>query len=185
MKICVIDLEMCQPSNRIIQIGAVIADTRTCKIVDTFNLLVNPFEEVSQEITTLTGITSEMVANAPGPARAYLQFKEFLKAGGATTLPAQWGIGDTDLLRTQVGLDWENFCFRRRAIDVKALYQAWAAFSGNSTKAGLESSMRHLGLTFVGQQHNAADDAYNTWTVLENLSRRMVLFDKIEKLVKG
>ena len=48
------------------------------KIVDTFNTLVKPSEPVPQRITMLTGITNEMLENAPDPAKVLSDFYEFI-----------------------------------------------------------------------------------------------------------
>lgn len=62
MRLCVIDLEMNQPSHSIIQIGAVCYDTRQDKVRAVFSSNVRPGDEqISPYITELTGITQEMV----------------------------------------------------------------------------------------------------------------------------
>ena len=56
-----LDLELNQPSRRIIQIGAVIGNIRTGEIVSRFDSKVSPDEELSPAIAKLTKIKQEEV----------------------------------------------------------------------------------------------------------------------------
>lgn len=61
---------------KITEIGAVrIANGKIC---ETFGTFVNPEEPISEEITKLTGITDEMVANAPSQRDAVIKFLDFV-----------------------------------------------------------------------------------------------------------
>ncbi|MVX66478.1 hypothetical protein GKZ28_22645 [Clostridium chromiireducens] len=48
------------------------------KIVDRFSTLVKPRRKISEEITEITGITNEMVADAPNINSVISEFKEFI-----------------------------------------------------------------------------------------------------------
>lgn len=48
------------------------------KIVDRFSTLVKPRRKISEEITEITGITNEMVADAPNINSVIAEFKEFI-----------------------------------------------------------------------------------------------------------
>ncbi|KRE69239.1 ATP-dependent DNA helicase DinG [Paenibacillus sp. Soil750] len=65
MKFAVLDFETTgsQPGDEIIQVGLVIIDQ--FEITDRYTSLVNPGISIPSSITTLTGITNEMVADAP------------------------------------------------------------------------------------------------------------------------
>lgn len=65
MKFAVLDFETTgsQPGDEIIQVGLVIIDQ--FEITDRYTSLVNPGIGIPSSITTLTGITNEMVADAP------------------------------------------------------------------------------------------------------------------------
>ncbi len=60
---------------KITEIGAVLV--RDGKIVDKFNTFVNPGEHIPENITALTSITDEMVADAPDISEALPKFLEF------------------------------------------------------------------------------------------------------------
>ncbi len=174
---------MNKPNQKIIQIGYVIADTRKNEIVFSRCITVDPKETLDPFIIELTGITQEDVDKAWTLEEAYETLVYDVKTHNVPTLWAQWGIGDTNLLREQLGLTWENFVCRRRAIDVKSIYQAYAAFNGETTKTGLAKALEKCGLEFHGREHNAYYDAYNTYKILHHLSNKMVKFDKIQKVI--
>jgi DNA polymerase-3 subunit epsilon len=63
-------------SNRIIEIGAV--KIRNGQIIAEFSTLVNPEKIIPPFITTMTGITNEMVVNAPSADKVLSEFLKFL-----------------------------------------------------------------------------------------------------------
>ena len=75
----VFDLETTGLSNRtckIIEIGAV--KIKSGKVLDVFDIFVDPEEHISEEITKLTSITDEMVAGAPKETEALKMFFDFI-----------------------------------------------------------------------------------------------------------
>lgn len=62
--------------NEIIEIGAV--KVVQGKVVDKFSSLIKPYRKISEEITEITGISNEMVTEAPEVRRVILKFKEFI-----------------------------------------------------------------------------------------------------------
>ena len=74
----VVDLEttgMISPWNRITEIGAV--KIQGGQVIETFQTLVNPGRSIPGNIQALTGITNEMVKDAPTFSEVAVQFKEF------------------------------------------------------------------------------------------------------------
>ena len=61
--------------DEIIELSALLV--RDDEIVEEFNRLVKPEGEISPFISNLTGITQEMVANAPSISEAILEFDDF------------------------------------------------------------------------------------------------------------
>jgi len=64
--IVALDLELNQPSRRVVQIGAVLGNVRTGEVVSQFDLKVNPGEPFSLRIAELTGISPQEIESAPG-----------------------------------------------------------------------------------------------------------------------
>lgn len=76
----IVDIEttgLSRERSRITEIAAVVFDGNS--IIKEFQTLVNPQKPISSSITHLTGITNEMVANAPIIDEALLSFLEFLE----------------------------------------------------------------------------------------------------------
>lgn len=163
-----LDLEMNQPSGRIIQIGAVVGNINTGKIVDRFRLYINPMEELSGFITSLTGIKQEDVDNGASLMDGYAQLVKFHKQNNSFINPVTWGGGDAEELKRQMhgiyGINsTQDWPFGRRWIDVKTLYVTYRAANGRQLSGGLAKAMTKFGLCFDGRKHDAESDALNTF----------------------
>lgn len=160
---------MNQPSGKIIQIGAVIGDTQTGEIVDRIRIYVNPEEPIAAEIVELCGITQEQIdQHGVSLADAYLQLKKFHKKADFIN-PISWGGGDSQEIYDQLNEDVrKSWCFGRRWIDAKTVFVSqMIAHQNQIDKGGLASSMKRVGLQFVGRQHDAQDDAENTFKMYQ------------------
>jgi len=202
MKVCCLDLELNQPSGKIIQIGYVIVDLNTKKVFRERSLIVNPNEplgEIEREVNgkkmtieELTGITE---ARIKFDGRSLVDTYEILCIDivqtNCSVTCVQWGDGmgdhkgDHDAIRRELGIEWKDFVFRARSWDVKSLYQIYAAFNNRGVVAGLGKAMKSCGLEFEGKEHDALDDAKNTFTIFNHLAQKMNLYDKIKKLTSS
>ncbi len=101
-------------SNHITEIGAV----RICNgvVLDRFNTFANPGEPIPEKIVELTGITDEMVKDAPTPAEAV---KAFLDFAGDRLLIAHNANFDIGFIK-KVCED-EGFSFKNPYLDTLAL----------------------------------------------------------------
>lgn len=171
-----LDLEFNQPSNRIIQIGAVVGCLLSQKILSRFSTFVNPDEALNPFISELCGIAPEVLTLAGNLAEAYAGMQDWLAPFNAERQlnPLTWGGGDSQLLKNQLGLQ-DRWAFGRRWLDVKTVYCAIQLSHGKQGVGGLKPSMRQVGLPFVGRSHDALADAHNTFRMycrLQDLIRR-------------
>ena len=175
-----LDLELNQPSKKIIQIGACIGNISTGQILEKFSVFVNPGEKISPFITDLTKITQEDANNGLTLEEAYRKLQKMHDNYGSFVNPITWGGGDSQELLEQLKQEnphFEGWCFGRRWIDTKTLFVSWRFANRQPIQGGLARSMTKVGLNFQGQKHNALDDAVNTFRMycvmlnkLKNLS---------------
>lgn len=161
-----LDLEMSQPSKKIIQIGACVGNISTGEILEKLSIFVNPKEQLSEFIIGLTGITQADVDAGVTLEEAYLKLKEMHLKYSSFINSVCWGGGDSNELAEQLLKENPNFtgwCFGRRWIDVKTLFVSWRFANGKPIQGGLAKSMIKVGLKFNGRKHNAMDDAVNNF----------------------
>jgi len=167
-----LDLEMCQPSKKIIQIGACTGNVITGEIFEKLSIFINPHEQLSKEIIDLTHITQEDVDNGVTLEEGYRKLQEMHKKHKAFVNVITWGGGDSIELLTQLQKENPNFEgweFGRRWIDTKTLFVCWRIANSQQIQGGLAKSMLKLGLKFEGKKHNGLDDAVNTFLLYSKL----------------
>lgn len=165
-----IDLEMNQPSKKIISVGAVVGNIKTGKIFQKMNVFVNPHEQLNPGIIELTGITQKDVDNGFTLEEAYNKIKAMHENYFSFVNPIVWGGGDSVELKEQILKENPNFdetqwCFGRRWIDAKTLYVSWRLANGKTMAGGLAKALTKVGLKFQGRIHNSADDSENTFYI--------------------
>lgn len=170
MKLTCLDLEMNQPSQKIIQIGAVIGDTSSGVIIDRFRVFVNPQELLSPEISELCGITQEQLDQGVTLEEAYRKLCDFHKNSDFIN-PVTWGGGDSQELYDQLDPEVRNnYCFGRRWIDAKTVaVTQMVARQNRVLSGGLSTSMKRFGLKFQGRAHDALIDAENTFRIYHHI----------------
>lgn len=176
------DLELNQPSNKIIQIGAVKFNILTEEVYGRLSVFVKIDEPLQRDpkivdIVALTGITEEKLATEGMTLlEAYKALAKFHKAkvhvDGSEQLgmvnPIVWGGGDSRALKTQVeavkgGWTDDNFyCFGNREIDIKSFHQMIQMANNRPYAGGLAKSFHKWSGQFKGRAHDAEIDAYNT-----------------------
>jgi inhibitor of KinA sporulation pathway (predicted exonuclease) len=165
MKLFSLDLELNQPSRKVIQVGACAFSHKTGQIVDRFLIYVNPYEKLSPEITQLTGIHQKDVdTEGYSVKEAYFLLKKFVEKNKCFKNPIVWGSGtwnDSLCLYQQADPGEANF-MGHRVIDAKTIYQSSRLRNWKKVKGGLVTAMEELGLHFEGKNHNALADAINT-----------------------
>lgn len=175
MRFLSLDLEMSQPSGKIIEIGACIGDLSTGIVDSTFTCLVYPDETVSPYITNLTGITNTALVDAGDLHNAYGRLLRWMAQNPpVATNPLTWGGRDTQDLLDQLGPSYGPLgeCpwpFGHRWFDVKTVFQFYQISRGLIPQAGLSKALIKVGLKFEGRKHTAKDDAVNTFRMAHKL----------------
>lgn len=171
MKLTCLDLEMNQPSGKIIQIGAVVGDTESGEIVERYRAYVNPNEPLADFIINLTGITeADISSKGVTLAEAYQGLREIHMRHGSFINPVTWGGGDSQELFNQLPSEArENWPLGRRWIDAKTIHVSKMVANGRVLSGGLSTSMKAYNMKFQGRKHDALDDAENTFRIYNHM----------------
>ncbi len=158
--------------DKITEIAIVLHDGE--KVLDTFESLVNPECPIPYGITEMTGITQEMVENAP-------KFYEIAKKIVELT---EGAIFVAHNVRFDYGFVREEFkrlgyTYTRKQLCTVRL--AKKAFPGLPSY-GLDSLIRHLGLK-VGTRHRAMGDTLATVDLFERILQKEKMQDQVESII--
>jgi len=168
-----LDMEYEQPCQTIIQIGVVIGNLKSGKILEEYCEHVKVTLLLSEYIKKLTGIKQRDIDHGISFPEIYEDLKALHAHYKCFRNPLTWGGGDSQDLRKALDLDDEIFLFGRRWIDVKTLFISYMFSKGESHRSGLAKSLIRLGMRFDGKKHNAKDDAKNTFLIYHELLKRI------------
>lgn len=183
MRFISIDLELNQPTNKIIQIGAVAYDTDKGR-VSSFSRYVDPGETINWKHVLNTGQTLDALLPSYFPTEWFLrkqsscdaltEFWQWVKDVQCGKKFIQWGSGDLKcLLAESQGLGYPTHI---RTLDLKMVYQfIWQPSARLQKNSGLSSACREIGTATPLHAHDAFYDAEATG----------ILFLKIFKQVSG
>jgi inhibitor of KinA sporulation pathway (predicted exonuclease) len=193
MRIAVVDLENNTPQNEwqksltervewapIIEIGAVMLDIRSGKIISSFETFVNPNEAIFPEITALTGI-SDVETTGPNSGSLDVALDNFYQwmADNNCKLMAAWGRDCDEIEKQAIKSGIIN---KFKKLDIKSMFDVLkGGLSGKKMKGGLKGTLETFGLTFEGKQHRAKVDALNTAKLLFHAKEISLYADKIKE----
>jgi len=180
MKISVVDLEFTQPEQEIIQIGAVSLNCKTGEISkNIFDMLVVPkIAPVSKEIADLTGISREAIDKHGYDI--YPALYAFWEWNDGRDLYA-WGSDATKLMDLTSDL---SVNLPRRAVNLVPTGNLMRSALIGKQKGGLLSCLTAFRLSFIGRQHNALHDAYNTARLIRRWADTMKVFEASLEFLK-
>ncbi len=175
-----LDFEATRFSNRIISVGCVAENGKT------FYSLVKPGKKkkVDKFITELTGITNEMLENAPSADRVFSKLADWFEENSSGIAPEFYCYGDSDAIFVQHTLaDME---------DTKACLCAMAIAGNLIDYAGVvkkffvspnDMALRKVYMLIQAKQelvqkHDALEDALMLQCVVENLETKCKPEDK-------
>lgn len=160
-----------QSNDNIIQLGAVylkrISDNNRYEIIDHFNELIKPKDEViSPFITELTGISNEMVQDKDCFDMTAFKFCEWAQKNGniKSIRLCAWGTYfDVPILRKHYQKHQIKYPFSGTAYDVKTWAVLWMMLSGRrADKLSVENVARIMTISPEGKYHDALVDAQTT-----------------------
>lgn len=169
---CVVDLETTGASPRrgaqITEIGAV--KVRGGEVIGEFNTLVNPGAPIPGFITVLTGITNEMVADAPRIDRALPDFLEFSQDCVLVAHNAPFDIGFLRAASQDLEIGWP----RPQVVDTLTLARKVLQ---RDEVPNMKLATLAARFSQVVPDHRALTDARATVDVLHALFERLGSFD--------
>jgi len=181
-KFLALDLELNQPSGKIIQVGVAIGDKNT-RFEDYVvrKWYIDPQEPISEFITELTGITdSDIKGHCYSHEFVARELGELIKEHKVFINPVTWGGGDSGELLAEFSKNHADFpYFGRRWIDVKTWYTYLMLTRGKAPSGGLASAMGYFKLHFKGKAHRADVDAANTLALFFKLLERQAQLESI------
>ena len=198
MKHIVVDLEMNEISRKyrekkafckmeIIEIGAVLLDENYTEI-GAFKTLIKPqFNEMIEPLyTRITGITTEMVENAPFFEEGLKMFLSWCNSVNDDIQIYQWSDSDLLQIRKEMGLkdvavsagdarllgEWNDF--QKEYGDKLMLHR----------QVSLKNAIMYAGLDFEGREHDVLCDARNTGTLLRIIRDPELCRDALDKVIE-
>lgn len=182
-----LDLELNQPSNRIIQVGITLGGRLQAQdewLVKQW--LIDPGEPIVPFITQLTGITDEAIVQGAVPwVQMAAELSAVITEHQPFVNPVTWGGGDSVELLASLrdrGIEFPHF--GRRWVDVKTIHTFLCMTQGKTPKGGLRSALTQYKLHFVGEPHRADADALNTLRLFFALMERQGSLEAMVRLGK-
>ena len=170
-----------------IEIGAVMLDDNLEEIAS-FRTYVKPeFNDcIERKITRLTGITDDMVKNAPSFSEALKMFTNWCLGTNDDVTIYAWS--ESDYMQISKEMLLKNYQVSENEKDL--LLNEWSDFQhefdshlGFQKQVSLKMALDMAGVDFFGREHDALDDARNTAELL-NILRDTTLFNLTLRKIK-
>ncbi len=178
-----LDLELTQPTRKIIQVGVCIGNQDNEKEWVVKKWFIDPEEPISQDIFALTGISDSDISQFSQPLQEIAdELSALITEHQCFVNPITWGAGDSaELLELFHSNNIPFKHFGRRWLDVKTMHTFLKLSknkTGNSASGGLASCMGQYKLQFSGKAHRADIDAFNTLKFYFHLIKRQQILEQ-------
>jgi len=193
MRFTAIDLELNQPSNRIIQIGACAVDTDQ-GIISNFSIYVDPEEEMGWKHVLNTGQTLEQLLPdnfiENWTTSSYLSkeamelFWKWHKAQQCGKKFIQWGRGDMKLLiEESQGCGYPS---HTKVFDAKMAYKfIWQPGARLEKLSALSKACENLQVPRPNPAHDALEDAKATARVFLEMFKQVEALGELQNKLGG
>jgi len=173
----------------IIEIGAVVLNESYVE-VNNFKTYVKPLFNslIETKIKRLTGISTDMVADAPAFVEAFKMFVNFCKSLNDELVFVEWSTSDH--LQIVNEANQKNYLMEDYECE---LMENWQDFQkefgeilGVSGQISLENALFYAGEDFIGRQHDALFDARNTarlFAATRIEEKKQVTLEKVIKML--
>ncbi len=156
-------------TSEIIEIGLCVVDLQLLRRLERRSIMVKPMmSELSDFCTQLTGITNDMVVDAPPLEEAVRILRDQYRAGDR--LFASWGDYDRKQFQRNCALYNLKYPFGPTHLNVKNLF---SSALGLNQELGIDEACQRLGMTMEGDHHRGVDDAWNIARLFCVLLKRM------------
>lgn len=162
----------------IIQIGATKIN-QNFEIVDTFRQNINPhfFRKIHPRIKRITGLSNEILADAPEFPEAYEKFINFC---GSDICFLTWGNDDVSVFYQNIDcfeIKNQNYSF----YNVQRLFSC--TYKLGKQQVGLKTALEQMKINEDNKRnfHDAADDAYYTARVFNNLETKESITEYLQQ----
>ncbi|QDU97707.1 3'-5' exonuclease [Lignipirellula cremea] len=151
----------------IIEIGAVLLDSRTFNEAAEFQTFVKPVRHprLTSFCTALTSIRQDQVEEAPGFVEA-LAALEAWRAPYGDSLFCSWGFYDRGQFEQDCEYHQVAYPFGDEHLNLK---EAFSEMTNQKRRFGIGGALRNLGLYFEGTPHRGIDDVRNIVRIIRQV----------------
>ena len=155
----------------IIEIGAVMQNSKTFEIESEFQTFVKPVRhpELTRFCLELTKIRQDDVDVAPVFPQACEMMKGWM-ADFPDALFCSWGNYDRNQFVTDCNFHGIEYPFGAEHINLKAQF---SKSSGPRKRVGIAGALKYLGLEFEGTHHRGIDDARNIARIMRHVCKNV------------
>jgi inhibitor of KinA sporulation pathway (predicted exonuclease) len=148
-----------------IEIGAVLVDNKTLKIVDEYDVIIKPVRNpiLKPFCIQLTTITQDMVDVGLSFQDAIVEFSKKMFSIKNDVIFASWGHFDKWQLQNDFTFHKIDYSMPDEHINLKVQF---SQVQGRKKQYGLSRAVNMCGLQWEGQHHRGIDDAKNTARLL-------------------
>ncbi|MDO4976215.1 MAG: 3'-5' exonuclease [Eubacteriales bacterium] len=156
----------------IIQIGAVLLDSKYQEVGHFMTLVKPQFNtRIERNYEKLTGITTEMVAEAPVFEEAIKMFFQWCTSVKSNTQICQWSTSDLHQIKSEIAMKGYYLTKKERELLTNwcDFQQEYGEKLGVEGCLSLKKALMYAGVDATGHFHDALDDARNTATLLSTV----------------